>query len=391
MALLTGGDDRPYVYGFTKALASRGATLELIGSDDLSCPEIYRQPGVSFLNLRGSQRSDVSFRRKVLRVLVYYARLIRYAATAKPRIFHILWNNKFEWFDRTLLMLYYRFLGKKMVLTAHNINACRRDGDDTALNRLTLRIQYRLAHHIFVHTDKMKRELSDTFNVDGDRVTVIPFGINNSVPNTTLTERDARQRLRIRNGEKVILFFGRITPYKGLEYLIEAFRQIKGEREEYRLIIAGKPDRCERYWTQIREAIYEDVQRGRILLRADFIPDEETEVYFKAADVLALPYTSIFQSGVLFLTYSYGLPVIATDVGSLREDIVGGRTGFLCRPRDPVDLARTIERYFASDLFKNLDIRRQEIQQYANARYSWSVVGDTTMKVYAALTKESRS
>ena len=69
---------------------------------------------------------------------MYYAKLIRYAATAKPRIFHILWNNKFEFFDRTLLMLYYRLLGKKIVLTVHNVNAGRRDSKDTRLNRLTL-------------------------------------------------------------------------------------------------------------------------------------------------------------------------------------------------------------------------------------------------------------
>ena len=54
---------------------------------------------------------------------MYYAKLIRYAATAKPKIFHILWNNKFELFDRTVLMLYYRLLGKRIVLTAHNVNA----------------------------------------------------------------------------------------------------------------------------------------------------------------------------------------------------------------------------------------------------------------------------
>lgn len=53
--------------------------------------------------------------------------LVRYAVTAKPTIFHILWNNKFEYFDRTLLMLYYRALGKKVVLTVHNVNADNRD------------------------------------------------------------------------------------------------------------------------------------------------------------------------------------------------------------------------------------------------------------------------
>ncbi len=96
---------------------------------------------------------------------MYYAKLIRYAATAKPRIFHILWNNKFELFDRTLLMLYYKLLGKKIVFTVHNVNAGRRDSKDTRLNRLTLRIQYRLADHIFVHTEKMKRELIEEFGV----------------------------------------------------------------------------------------------------------------------------------------------------------------------------------------------------------------------------------
>ena len=96
MALLTGGADRPYVFGLATALMSKGAALDLIGSDELDCPEFHGKPDVNFLNLRGSQRSDASFVKKVFRVLMYYARLIRYAATAKPRIFHILWNNKFE-------------------------------------------------------------------------------------------------------------------------------------------------------------------------------------------------------------------------------------------------------------------------------------------------------
>ena len=87
----------------------------------------------------------------------------------------------------------------------------------------------------------------------------------------------------------------------------------------------------------------------------DYIPDSETELYFKAADVLALRTQDIFQSGVLFLGYSFGLPVVVTDVGSLRQDVVEGRTGFVCRPEDPHDLAASIARFFSSDLFRNLD------------------------------------
>jgi glycosyltransferase involved in cell wall biosynthesis len=385
MALLTGGGDKPYAFGLAKALIAKGVGLDVIGSDELDCPEFHGKPGVSFLNLRGDQRPDAGLITKVLRLSTYYARLIRYAITARPRIFHILWNNKFEYFDRTLLMLYYRFLGKMIVLTVHNVNVGRRDSSDTFLNRFTLRVQYHLADHLFVHTEKMKFELTDELGVQPERVTVIPFGINNSVPNTHLSPRQARERLGVCATEKAILFFGNIAPYKGLEYLIIAFQQIRSQCDDYRLIIAGRPKDCERYWRSIREAISEDVESGRISLRGDFIPDEETEVYFKATDVLVLPYTHIFQSGVLFLGYSFGLPVIATDVGSLREDIIEGKTGYLCRPRDPADLARALRTYFASDLYKHLDTRRQEIRGFANERHSWDTVAQSTCAAYERL------
>jgi D-inositol-3-phosphate glycosyltransferase len=385
VALLTGGADQPYAYGLATALISKGPTLEVIGSDELDCPELHGKPTVAFLNLRGDQRPDAGFVTKVSRVSMYYARLLRYAATARPGIFHILWNNKFEYFDRTLLMLYYKALRKKIVRTVHNVNAGIRDANDSRLNRLTLRIQYRLADHLFVHTEQMKRELMAEYGVDEKRITVIPFGINNAVPNTHLTPSEARRRLGIRDGEKTILFFGNIAPYKGLEYLIAAFRQTMAVRDDCRLVIAGRPKNCERYWKEVRETIREEVESGRVLLRPDFIPDDETEVYFKAADVLVLPYKHIYQSGVLFLGHSFGLPVIAADVGSLKDDIVEGRTGFVFRPEDPADLGKVIERYFTSELYANLDRRRREIRDFATERHSWEVVAGSTMNVYAGL------
>ena len=125
-----------------------------------------------------------------------------------------------------------------------------------------------------------------------------------------------------------MLFFGRIQPYKGLEYLIEAFESVVGEGSPYRLIIAGEPKKeYEQYWFGIRRRIENGPARDKVLQAITYIPDDETEVYFKAADALVLPYTDIYQSGVLFLGYSFGLPTIATDVGSFREEIIEGETG----------------------------------------------------------------
>jgi glycosyltransferase involved in cell wall biosynthesis len=386
VTLLTGGIDRPYVYGLTKALSSMGVALDLIGSDELDEPDLRSRSGVNFLNLRGDLRPNADLIAKIFRILAYYSRLIRYAATSKPRIFHILWNNKFEIFDRTLLMLYYKLLGKTVVLTAHNVNKRRRDSKDTLLNRFTLRIQYRLADHVFVHTAKMKDELMEQFSVPTGRITVIPFGINNSVPDTGLSSREAKKRLGIRENQKTILFFGRIKPYKGLQYLITAFRLLVPRHDDYKLIIAGRLEEgCERYWESMQREIQEYVETGRVISRVEFIPDSEAEVYFKGADVLALPYTEIFQSGVIFLGYNFGLPVVAADVGSLKEEIAVGTTGFVFRPEDPIDLARAIEEYFASDLFADLEKRRQEIRDFATERHSWELVSELTMGIYAGL------
>ena len=246
-------------------------------------------------------------------------------------------------------------------------------------------IQYALSNHILVHTEKMKEELASEFGISPGKVSVIPFGINNTVPNTSLSTMEAKRQIGVSSSDKTVLFFGNIAPYKGLEYLIAAFTEIAPEDESYRLIIVGNPKRCEDYWEQIQLTIACSGVRDRMIERIEYIPDEETELYFKAADVLILPYTRVFQSGVLFLGYSFGLPVIAADVGTLKEEIIDGKTGFVFRAQDPSDLAKTIRRYFASELFNQLESRRSKIKQYANERYSWSKVAAITTSVYLKL------
>jgi glycosyltransferase involved in cell wall biosynthesis len=386
VTLLTAGRDKPYALGLAVALMAQGEHFDFLGSDGVDAPELHGNPQVNYLNLR-NQRADTGILQKTTRVLVYYIRLITYAFAAQPPIFHILWNNKFEMFDRTVLMVYYKLLRKKIVFTAHNVNAGIRDANDSPLNRLTLKFQYRLSDHIFVHTQMMKNELVCGYSVHPSKVTVIPFGINNTIPNTTLTRAEARRQLDIGMDEKTLLFFGNIAPYKGLEYLVATFIELEMKSSGHRLIITGRVKGCEEYWHRIQNTISSSDVSDRITQCIKYIPDEQTELYFKAADVLILPYTHIFQSGVLFLGYSFGLPVIATDVGSLKEDIIEGRTGFVCPPKDSAALTNVIERYFSSDLYKGLKDRRYEIQEFANEKYSWSKVAATTTQVYSTLAK----
>lgn len=383
VALLTGGEDRHYAVGLAIALADEGLQVEVIGSDEVDCAELHSHPRVTFLNLRGDRTREAALPQKIARLLRYYARLVRYAATSPVSTFHILWNNKWQLFDRTLLTLYYRLCHKRVVMTVHNVNAARRDGRDSRRNRLSLRIQYRLCDHLFVHTELMKAELIQQFDVDSRRITVIPYGINNAVPHTPLTSAQARECLGLAPQHKVVLFFGNIAPYKGLEYLVEAAQQLLTVDPDYRLLIAGRPKKHgDDYWRSIRRTIESAGAPGTVLQRIEHIPDEDAEVYFKAADVLALPYTDIFQSGILFFGYSFGLPVIATNVGSLADEVLQGVTGFICRPRDAADLRDTIERYFSSDLHRQLPLARTRIRAFAEQRHSWATVARLTRDGY---------
>jgi glycosyltransferase involved in cell wall biosynthesis len=385
VAILTGGGDRPYALGLAATLIGQGVAFDFIASDELDDPGLHRSPLVHFFNLRKEMRSNVLAVRKVVRVLLYYWRLVVYAATATPKLFHILWNNKFAIVDRVLLMLYYRALGKRIVFTVHNVNAAWRDSSDTFLNRLTLRIQYHLCDHLFVHTEQMRRELRNCFAVADAKISVIPFGINCTVPTTDLTSVDARQELGLNSRQKAVLFFGNIAPYKGLEYLVEAMALLVSKDPSYRLVIAGRPKNCASYWEEIQRRISSLGLHHYIVKRIEYVSDVDTEIYFKAADVLVLPYAHIFQSGVLFLGYNFGLPAIASDVGSLKEDVIEGKTGFVCKARDPVGLSKSIETYFSSELYRRLETCRREIADFATAKYSWTKVGEITRAVYTGL------
>lgn len=386
IGLLTGGDDRPYALGMAGALISQGIYVDFIASDQLKSPELEQSPLLDFKNLRGNQSPNASFVAKAKRIALYYLRLLQYATTAKPKVLHILWNNKYEFVDRVALMIYYRLLGKRVVLTAHNVNAAKRDRRDSVANRATLRVQYSLSHHIFVHTERMKQELISDFRVSPAKITVIPFGINNTIPVTGVTREESRLRLGLETTDKVLLFFGQIAPYKGLEYLVAALDLFLRNGGNVRLVIAGKVKQgSESYWTKIQARIAETSIGEKVVAHIRFIPDHEVEIYLKSADALALPYVDIFQSGVPFLAYSFGVPVIATDVGSLRDDIVAGVTGVIARPCDPSSLADAIRFFFESTMYRDFPRNSQAIRNHANERHSWGKVGAMTQLVYESL------
>lgn len=158
-------------------------------------------------------------------------------------------------------------------------------------------------------------------------------------------------------GPFTVLFFGRLLRYKGLEYLLEAFRQL--DPQKFALVIAGEGDLSE----------YQ-LEGPNIRTLNRFIPDEEMAVLFNAADAVALPYLSASQSGVAYMAFAFEKPVVATRVGALAEVVTDDQNGCLIEPRSAAALAAALERMAEPATWARLvgNLRRQNLSSDEDIR-----------------------
>lgn len=192
---------------------------------------------------------------------------------------------------------------------------------------------------------------------------------------TLLNKSDARKKLGIEENKKVLLFFGFIRKYKGLDLLLESIRFLP---EDYTLIIAGEIyGNFDEYEGIIRE--YNLENKVKLFIR--YINDEEVPLFFSASDVCVLPYKSATQSGIVGISYHFELPVIATDTGGLREMIEPFHTGIILREPLPNLLSSAISDYFNLNLSSQL---RDNIIKYKKMA-SWEFLAKEILDLYEIL------
>lgn len=152
----------------------------------------------------------------------------------------------------------------------------------------------------------------------------------------------ARQHLHIDENEKLILFFGFIRAYKGLDLLLRAMPEVNAN---IKLLIAGEFYEDRRKYDELINSLQ---IKNRLYFATDFIPNDEVKYYFSAADVIVQPYKHATQSGVTPLAYHFNKPMVVTRVGGLPDYVTDGETGLLADP-EPGSLASAINRFFAMD------------------------------------------
>ena len=199
-----------------------------------------------------------------------------------------------------------------------------------------------------------------------------------------ITKDVARKKIGIPEGKKVILFFGSIRKYKGLEYLISAFQNVKQELDDIALLIVGNIYNSDnegfKFYSDLIDLISHD---DDIICINEYIPFEKIKSYFIASDLVVLPYIKTYTSGVLLAAYAAGRPAIVTDTGALSEVVEIGKSGFIVPPKDVNALTQAI-----MEIINHAD-QMEEMGNYAKnlaeTIYSWNNIALKTIEVYQSL------
>jgi len=228
-----------------------------------------------------------------------------------------------------------------------------------------------------VHSEQDERDLKEL--VPSPRLVRTVHPTYNQFRKRFIDKTTARRELGIPEDQEMLLFFGFIRKYKGLAHLIKALPSICQARPNAHLWVVGDffdNDKAD-YEAMIREVGCAD----RLTLVDGYLPDDKVEPYFASADLCVLPYESATQSGVIQISYSFGCPVVATDVGGLPEVVLDGKTGYVVPALDDKALRDAVIRFFEEDKAVEFAVW---IEQEAE-KYSWDRMNEHITRLLSVL------
>lgn len=254
----------------------------------------------------------------------------------------------------------------KLVYICHNVTPHEESG--TLDHRLAW-VVLRRGDAFIVHSEQDRRKLLALLPKPRVWRTNLPtYEALQQLTTTSESPASVRSTLNL-DGKQVLLFFGFVRPYKGLEYLIQALPLVREKLPNAHLLVVGE------FWTgkqaYLAYAEQADVVE-HITIVDQYVPNEDLPNYFAAADVVVLPYVSATQSAVVQLAFGFGKPVITTRVGGLHEVVQDGYNGLVVPPQNEEALAAAIVRYFSEALAEPM--REHIAVERDTGRFSWQEV-----------------
>jgi glycosyltransferase involved in cell wall biosynthesis len=365
-----------YAFQLCRAMAAGGADVTLLTSTNYELRELPHtfsvEPTIELWDAKPAGRLSqtpwaIAGRkiRRVGRALLHYKQWlaqIRRVRELDPDVV-LIGDIRFP-FDLFPLMLLER-RARTIVDICHNVHPFSTSGASGGLfNRSRWRESfyrriYRLFDRVFVHFERNREEFVTSFGISRDKVGVIVHGNEEIFRDLRTPGVDAaalRARVAIPANEPVVLFFGTLSRYKGIDVLIDAFPAIR-KATNARLVLAGFPS------PDFDVRAHEAQARARGIDAAitwvpEYVASGDVAAWMELADVIVFPYRDIYQSGALHIAQTFGVPIVASAIGAMKDVIEDRKSGLLIAPENPAALADAViellrNRPLATELGRN--------------------------------------
>ncbi|MCM8787051.1 MAG: glycosyltransferase family 4 protein [Candidatus Omnitrophica bacterium] len=363
MKVILIGGSAIYVYQLASSLAEFGLKIKMLMEEEHYLEE-FKEANFEIVKL--FKKSDSYFDR--------INKIFDCCKSFNPNIVHLQSTVSVR---RDVFFLFKKeFLKYNLVYTAHNIVP----HNVAFLENFALKLVYKRLPFIIVHANRNKEFLTKKFNIKQEKIYVIPHGVFNFYHRFTknITKQDARKILNLEPDKKIILFFGNLRKNKGLIFLLHAYKEIITKIADVKLLIAGPP--LGQKPSKISILIEKLKISSSVIFIPKFIPHSQVGFYFKATDLVVLPYLNISQSGVALTAIAYGLPLVATDVGGLPEVVFDKKNGLIVKARKTKDLSEAII-YILTNQKIYQDMQKYNLEVVMPA-FNWHDIAKKTIEVY---------
>ncbi|HEY0590233.1 MAG TPA: glycosyltransferase [Thermoanaerobaculia bacterium] len=385
-----------YAWQLAAAMAAQGAEPILVTSRDYELahlPATFRVDPLLHLwdpKLDGDGAALLKKVRRAARGVRWYRewiRLARHLRALRPDVVQ-LGDVRFATDLAPVALL--RRAGLRLADVCHNVQPFAVAGsaagtfESGALQRRLYARVYRQFSAVFVHFERNRRAFEATFRAAGPVRTIVHGNeaIFARLRAPGVDAETVREELGIDPRARVILLFGTLSRYKGVDLLIEAFAAVRREAADAHLLLAGYPVGG---WSaeQIRAlAAAAGVERA-VTVVPRYVPADRVAAWMELASAVVFPYDAVFQSGAVHVPLTFGRPVIATDVGAMGEVIRDGETGLLVPPKDRDALASALAQVLADSAGAAAMGRAAAEDQ--KIRFAWSRPAEVILGTYAAI------
>jgi glycosyltransferase involved in cell wall biosynthesis len=383
----------PYDHALCAALAAAGADVELYTSrfayGPVPPPDGYRRRELFYRATRLAPGDSPAAQRarRALKLAEHVPDMLRYKSAARAAdVVHFQWLTVQQLDGRLLpgrraAPAPGRPSGRApLVLTAHDV--LPREGG--ARRRAAQRRLYDRFDALVVHSEHSRARLTQELGVDDDRVHVIPHGVfAHLADRPELSEHGVAPlpdapapvvRPPFQADKPVVLFFGLLRPYKGLDVLLDAWRGI----DDAELWIVGMP--------RMDVSSLQAAAASNVRFVSCFVSDAELPVYFRRADLVVLPYREAEQSGVLFTALAFGKPLLVSDVGGFGELAAAGAAHVV--PPGDANALRVALAELLGDPAARASLA-ERARALAAGEYAWESIAHRTLALYESLLREN--